>query len=180
MDFKQLFSRLAQELHRSKTNKKKIWKKNISGIVCILQNEVTQFLPHMILPSRTTKPNTLKDNILSCIFTRHIGRRPSSQIKHYKKRTGSRIIYLFEMISEKRNTCTCQTRTCSQVNSHSLAPSWLVKHGSVAGWAALLSKRGRVLTLALLPQQPDHLLLGVCLLSTSLLITEVQSEALGI
>lgn len=62
-------TRAAQE-QNTQQNKKKRWKKNISGIICILQNEVTQFLTHMILPSRTTKPNTLKDNILSCIFTR--------------------------------------------------------------------------------------------------------------
>lgn len=55
---------------------------------------------------------------------------------------------------------------------------WLgVQHSSCH---LLSERRGRVLILALLPQQPDHLLLGVCLLSTSLLITEVQSEALGI
>ena len=46
----------------------------------------------MNLPSTTTL-NTLKDNILTWIFTRHTGGGPSSQIKHYKM-VGSRFIYL--------------------------------------------------------------------------------------
>lgn len=72
------------------------------------------------------------------------------------------------------------TFPCTQLTRSALKCGWVRSTAPVTSCHLLSKRRGQVLILALLPQQPDHLLLGVCLLSTSLPITEVQSEALGI
>lgn len=127
-------TRAAQE-QNTQQNKKKRWKKTFQELFVSYKTRSLNFSPTWFCPQE--QQNQIHWRIIFChVSSPDVGGRPSSQVKQYKERTGSRIIYLRWYL--RKGTRACQAPTCSQQNSRSLAPSWLVQHWSVAGCAAQL------------------------------------------